>query len=120
MRAGDGVKHSPVHWFWMASCFQAVVAWWIGFWDLRDVTRWPVIVVLCFLAGVVALFLAVALLCPKIPPAGRIDLRQVHLKNCRKYLAPTLIAMLVAVAVSLYYGNVQNVPNQNLQAAIFT
>jgi membrane associated rhomboid family serine protease len=42
-----------------------------------------------------------------------------HLQNRRKYLVPTIVAMLVAVAVSLYYGDVQNVPSQNLQRAIF-
>ena len=83
VRAGNRAKHSLVHAVSMASCFQAIIAWWIGLWDLRDVTRWPVIVVLALLAGVVALFLAVAFVCPRTPPAGPIDLWQFHLQNRR-------------------------------------
>ena len=119
VRAKDRVKQSVVHSLWMANCFLAVVSWWIGFWDLREITQWPVIVVLALLAGVIALFLAVAFVSPRIPPAGSLDLWQFHLDNRRKYLTPLLSALFIAVVVSLYYGNVQSLPNQNIQAIIF-
>jgi hypothetical protein len=86
VRAGDRAKHSLVHAIWMASCFQGVIAWWIGFWDLRDVTRWPIAVVLSLLASVVALFLAVAFVCPRIPAEGGIDLWQFHLLPRRRHV----------------------------------
>jgi predicted permease len=77
------------------------------------------IVILCLLAGVIGLFLAIAFVCPRIPAAGEVDLWQFHLDNRRKYLAPALAAFFIATVISLCYDDVQNMPNQNLQAAIF-
>jgi hypothetical protein len=37
VRAWDRVKRPWIHAPWMASMFQSVIAWWIGFWDLRHI-----------------------------------------------------------------------------------
>jgi hypothetical protein len=119
VRAWHRVKHPWVHSVWMANCFLSVISWWIGFWDLRHISQWPVIIILSLLAGAIGLFLAVAFVCPRVPQAGNIDLWQFHLDNRRKYLTPLLFSMVVGTMATLYYGDVQNVPNQNVQAVIF-
>jgi hypothetical protein len=118
VRAGPRVKLSFVHALWMVNGFLAVVLWWTGIWDLRSIRDWPVISVLPNFGGAVCVFLSIAFACPRIPEDGAIDLAAFHDKHRRKYAAFFLVSTIIAIADSLYYGDVLNVPGQNLEAGI--
>jgi hypothetical protein len=118
VRAGSRVRWSWVHALWMLNSFLQVIAWWFGIWDFHNIQEWPILSVLLNLAAVLCVFLAIAFVCPRIPESGSIDLREFHKVHGKKYIGFTIGQIVLAIGEALYYGNVYNVPGQNLQAAI--
>jgi len=102
----------------MLNSFLAVIAWWFGIWDFHNIEEWSVFSVLLNLLAVLCVFLAIAFVCPRIPETGPIDLVKFHNLHSKKYIGFTVGELVLGAGEALYYGNVYNVPGQNLQAGI--
>lgn len=118
VRAKARVTFSWVHAIWMANCFLAVIAWWIGIWDFHAIAVWPVASVLYNLAAVLCVFLSIAFVCPRISETETLDLWEFHLAHRKQYIGFTIAEVVIGIGDSLYYGNFYGVSRQGLQALI--
>lgn len=126
---------------WMLVVLLAVIAWWIGFWDLRHEGSWPTHVIALWFSAACALYVLARIVCPRIPPEGEVDLTAFHAREGAKYMIGFGAFSVFTIGVNTYYGAtgsagtwlVQNaavipmaiaafvagfVPNRRLQAAM--
>lgn len=83
--AAKRITFSWLHAGWMLAALLPVVAYWIGFWELRNLPTWSMTSVGVFFLIACLLYLETRLVCPRIPSEGTIDLDEYHLTEGRKY-----------------------------------
>jgi hypothetical protein len=102
--AASRVKFSWLNGGWMACVLAAVIAWWIGTWDLRSQQTWDMATIAIQFAIASSLYLLARLTCPRIAHDGPVDLRAFHLQEGRKYLVLFLAIEIVTCLFNAYYG----------------
>lgn len=93
-------------WFnagWILVILLAVIAWWLGMWDLRRQGAWPTGTIAFFFCAA-ALYLLARIVCPRIAPDGPVDLRQFHAQEGRKYMVGFGVFSLFTIATNAYFG----------------
>jgi hypothetical protein len=98
------VRFSLVHTLWVLLIVFSCVDYWISLWGLREVTEWPLTLVLFMLSAATVLYLVSWLVVPAEVIDG-IDLVAYHDENRRKYAGAFCIYMLFgAIANSFIQG----------------
>jgi hypothetical protein len=82
----------------------AVIAWWLGIWDLRRQGAWPTIAVAFFFCAASGLYLLVRITCPHIPHEGQVDLRAFHRREGPKYMIGFGAFSLFTIGTNTYFG----------------
>ena len=102
--AFDRVRFSWLNAGWMFAAMLAVVAWWIGVWDLRAISTWTMPYVGFFFIIACLLYLLVRLVCPRIPVDGAIDLVSFHRTEGRKYVGAYALLTLLTVGTNAFFA----------------
>jgi hypothetical protein len=104
IRNWQRVRFSWFHAFWILNAFILIIANWISFWDLRTIPEWSVGSIFFTFAMAFANYLQAALVCPEIPPEGRIDLVEFHEQHARQYLGMFAVSVVFALVANVVYS----------------
>ena len=89
---------------WILTVLLAVIAWWLGIWDLRKQGTWPTITIAFFFCAACGLYVLARIACPRIPFEGQIDLRAFHRREGPKYMLGYGAFAVFTVATNTYFG----------------
>ena len=89
---------------WILTVLLAVIAWWLGIWDLRKQGTWPTNTIALFFCAVCGLYVLARIVCPRVPMEGQIDLREFHRCEGRKYMVGYGAFAMFTVATNTYFG----------------
>lgn len=103
-RAWKRISFSWINAGWMLNILLAVVAWSLSLWDLRTETTWPMVTVLTFFVIACVLYVLARMVSPPIAAKGKIDLKQYHLEEGRKYAALFTMECLMTMGTVFLYG----------------
>jgi len=102
--ASKRVRGSWLNGGWMCAALLFSCAWWIGLWDLHEVSIWSVGSIAFYFSVAAGIYLNARLVCPRIPEEGDIDLRAFHADQGRKYLVAYTMLSLVTVITNAGLG----------------
>jgi hypothetical protein len=89
---------------WMLVVLLAVIAWWLGIWDLRKQGSWPTVTIGLFFCAACGLYVTARIACPRIAPEGHVDLREFHLREGPKYMIGYGLFSVFTVGTNTYFG----------------
>jgi hypothetical protein len=93
---------------WMLTVLLAVIAWWLGIWDLRKQDTWPTDTIAFFFWAACGLYVLARIVCPRIPVEGPIDLREFHRCEGPKYIIGYCAFVIFSIATNTYFGVVHS------------
>ena len=96
-------------WFnagWILTVLLAVIAWWLGIWDLRKQQTCPTDTIAFFFCAACGLYVIARIVCPRIPLEGPVDLREFHRCEGPKYMIGYGAFAIFTVATNTYFGMV--------------
>ena len=100
-------KRVRFSWFnagWMATSLIAVIAWWVGSWDLHTLRQWDVPTIFVNFAAAALLYILARLVCPRVPHEGEIDLQAFHREEGRKYIGGFVAVCVATIIYNFVYG----------------
>ena len=100
-------KRVRFSWFnagWMLAALLFTCAWWIGLWDLHTIEVWDIGEIAFYFLMAAGIYLNARLVSPRIPEAGKVDLRAFHAEEGRKYLIAYTILSVLTVYVNAALG----------------
>jgi hypothetical protein len=89
---------------WILVVLLAVVAWWLGIWDLRKQESWPTVTITFFFCAACALYVLARIACPYIPKEGLLDVREFHRREGPKYMIGYGAFSVFTVGTNTYFG----------------
>ena len=89
---------------WVLVVLLAIIAWWLGIWDLRGQDSWPTATIAFFFGAASGLYVLARIACPHIPAGGEIDLRQFHEREGPKYMLGFGDFAVFTVGTNTYFG----------------
>jgi hypothetical protein len=107
---GDMVVASPrliFSWLnagWVLVVLLAIIAWWLGIWDLRRQGVWPTVTIAFFFCAAASLYLLARITCPHIPHEGQVDLQDFHRREGPKYMIGFGAFCVFTIGTNTYFG----------------
>src|SRR5262245_31498866 len=89
---------------WMLTVLLAVIAWWLGIWDLRRQQSWPTPTIAFFFTAACGLYVLARIACPRIPVEGPVDLRDFHRTEGPKYMIGFGAFSVFTIATNTSFG----------------
>ncbi|MDB5710905.1 MAG: hypothetical protein JWL96_2975 [Sphingomonas bacterium] len=89
---------------WMLIILLAVIAWWLGLWDLRRQRVWPTVTIAFFFCAACGLYLLARIASPHIPATDEVDLPAFHRREGPKYMIGFGAFSLFTIATNTWFG----------------